>query len=111
MPLEATAPPVEVAVEGAPPRTGGAPLLKLASELRTLQADHFDTLSVTALLESTGLRDVDARERFGAADTFALGELLFPALPVPVPHVEIVGDREARLGARLRRFARWYAAG
>ena len=38
-----------------------------------------DPWAVVAALESEGWRDVDAQERFGEPDLFALGEALFPA--------------------------------
>ena len=65
-----------------------------------------DPWAVVAALESEGWRDVDAQERFGHDDLFALGEVLFPTCLVAASrrgpdaraadHVETL----ARLGGR-----------
>jgi hypothetical protein len=60
-------------------RSGGG----LLGELRARDADHFDELSLTALIESTGLRDADARRRYGAPDTFTLAAELAASVPAP----------------------------
>ncbi|HLG72744.1 MAG TPA: hypothetical protein VK009_20180 [Chloroflexota bacterium] len=57
---------------------------ELASELAARRLDIFDEWTVTALLESSGLGDGDARQRYGLPDLFCIGRLLFPRLPVPV---------------------------
>ncbi len=52
----------------------------LIDEIRLTPADLLDPYAVTALLESSGLRDVDARERYGFPDLFALGRALYPVV-------------------------------
>src|SRR5579883_3334175 len=54
---------------------------ELASELAARRLDIFDEWTVTALLESSGLGDGDARQRYGLPDLFCIGRLLFPRLP------------------------------
>jgi len=46
----------------------------LADEIRQLVSRPVDALEVAALIESLGITDEIARRRYGASDTFALGE-------------------------------------
>lgn len=58
-----------------------------------------DAWAVAALLESEGLRDVDARERFGVADIFELATLVYDrAVLLPVAPVARASTTDARGG-------------
>ncbi len=91
-----------------------ANLMTALSDLQELAADPFDGLAITALLESTGLRDVDASNRYGEPDLFAVGEALYPQLPLPIAlprsTLPVISFRLAVLPA-LRRFVAGYATG
>ncbi len=52
-----------------------------AEVLATTARRPLDVWTVAALLEAEGLRDQDARERFGCPDLFAFAEQVFHALP------------------------------
>lgn len=115
-PLDPPAPavPAEAAPEAvAPASMGGAleQLQPLIEEIAGRHAECFDSLAVTALLESTGLRDIDARERFGAPDLFALGEEVLPAVPLPQSGRPSAPAAHAPFFTLLLRFARRYSVG
>jgi hypothetical protein len=50
-----------------------------------LGGQPIDERAVAALLESGGIRDLDARQRFGLPDVFALAEAVWARLPTPTP--------------------------
>lgn len=56
--------------------TGIAPLVELVLERTDVPLDRWEA---AALLESEGVRDVDARERYGRADVFALADDVYAA--------------------------------
>jgi hypothetical protein len=74
-----------------------------------------DVWGVAATLESIGLRDVDALERFGRRDIFALADDVYRAArahlfrnpPPPVADAEVAMTARRRLS----RFARYYGRG
>jgi hypothetical protein len=86
-------------------------LRPLIEEIAERRAECFDGLAVTALLESIGLRDLDARERFGYPDLFALGEDLLPAVPLPQGGRPSAAAGHTPLRELLWRFAKRYSVG
>jgi hypothetical protein len=71
-----------------------------------------DRWATTALLESRGLRDVDAVERYGCADMFALADVVHPlATALPVPEVDEGTDPAVRWHRRVGRFLTLYVRG
>ena len=77
MPPAVSAPPTVQEPPGGDPdtpgaRTAGPGLDALADQIVELAGSPVDAWGVAALLESTGLRDLDARERYGREDIFAL---------------------------------------
>ncbi|HZQ38432.1 MAG TPA: hypothetical protein VFD32_21065 [Dehalococcoidia bacterium] len=97
----------------APVSPGGAleGLQPLRAEIAERRAECFDSLAVTALLESTGLRDIDARERFGYPDLFALGEDVLPSIPLPPSGRPSATTGHAPFHELLWRFAKRYSVG
>jgi hypothetical protein len=69
-----------------------------------------DLWAIAALLESTGIRDSDAVERYGRRDVFALAQAVQVRLPGAVPTVRLEPPRSP-LRKRLERSARIYARG
>jgi hypothetical protein len=71
-----------------------------------------DRWATAALLESRGVRDVDAVERYGCADVFALADLVHPlASSLPEPAGDEPGDPAARWHRRFGRFLTLYVRG
>lgn len=68
-----------------------------------------DAWAITALLESGGVRDRDAVERFGQADVFALARHIEPLLPAAAAPGGVPAPLPA--GRRVRSFAGIYARG
>ncbi len=108
------APATAIALEAEPaplPAGGGhGELQPLIEEIAERRAECFDSLAVTALLESSGLRDIDARERFGHPDLFALGESVLPLVPPPSARPDPAAGHTP-LRTLLWRFARRYSVG
>lgn len=70
-----------------------------------------DAFAIAAVLETYGLRDIDARERFQADNIFALAEELFEECrrrAVRYPHIP-PNDGEETRASRWKRFATLYA--
>jgi glycosyltransferase involved in cell wall biosynthesis len=55
-------------------------IIELADSIATRCAEPLDALEITALLESMGITDEVAAQRFSAPDVFALGETIFEHL-------------------------------
>jgi hypothetical protein len=71
-----------------------------------------DRWATAALLESRGLRDVDAVERYGCADVFALADLVHPlAVARPEPAHRVAADPAVRWHRRFGRFLTLYVRG
>jgi small-conductance mechanosensitive channel len=72
-----------------------------------------DVWAVAATLESRGLRDVDARERFGEKDVFDLAEQLYAACRAQLHASPARDERQDRMSLtrRLARFGRFYLRG
>lgn len=70
-----------------------------------------DVWAITALLESGGVRDRDAAERFGCADVFALARIVEARLPDAVPPSPVAEPEALSAGRRLGRLAGIYARG
>lgn len=95
----------------APRPTPAASLDELASSVLEIAGPPVDAWAVAATLESQGMRDLDAVERYGAADVFALAEDVFlrcraleAVAPPPAPAQE-------PWQPRARRFAKHFARG
>lgn len=86
-------------------------LQPLIAEIADRRAECFDSLAITALLESTGLRDLDARERFGHPNLFALGEAVLPSAPPPPSVRPDPPAGHTPLRTLLWRFAQRYSVG
>lgn len=97
-------------------------IARLATELLTQFGSPTDELATAALLESRGLRDVDARTRYGRDDIFDLGRAVHAAcsaaadglperLPGPNAPAPEVDDRERHWRRGAARFARFYSRG
>lgn len=107
-------PPVGNPLEPPDEPAGGPPRASI-TELAEFLVDHagppIDVWAIAALLESTGVRDRDAVERYGRRDVFALAQAVQLRLP------EVRGgsrDDEAESTTRrerLGRFARTYGRG
>ena len=54
-----------------------------------------DVYAVAATLESEGIRDLDARERFGSADVFDLAEDVYGAALQKVVETPVEPDRKS----------------
>ena len=62
------------------PDENGADTAPLVAQVRERIGRPVDRWAVVATLEAMGLRDTDARHRYGAPDLFALGDQLYPHL-------------------------------
>jgi hypothetical protein len=107
--------------EPVPPSSGAAPLPRssdidgLADIVAELGGRPIDVWGVAALLESAGVRDLDAVERHRLPDVFALARQVYdrlrgrPSPPVPVaaprPSADDDGE-ELTLGRSARLWAR-----
>ena len=101
--------PVAVATE-APPRPSQQTAPELAAFIMAEAGYPIDLWALAALLESVGIRDRDAVERFGLPDVFALARAvqayLPPEEPSGPPEEEHVAARK-----RITRFAKIYGRG
>ena len=72
-----------------------------------------DTWAVAATLESRGLRDVDARERYGKRDVFDLADEVYAACRLRLRREDVaaVVEDPPDLALRARRFLRFYLRG
>jgi hypothetical protein len=70
-----------------------------------------DVYAIVAVLETYGLRDVDARERFGASDVFALADELYIEARVKAKRYPHIAAAEAAPHSRIGQFAVQYAKG
>jgi hypothetical protein len=90
------------------------PLRGSVDELARFIVDHagvpIDVWAVAALLESTGIRDRDAVERYGRDDVFALARAVWLRLPETDPSPPAAPPRPA-VRKRLGRYARIYGRG
>ncbi|SHG67353.1 hypothetical protein [Streptoalloteichus hindustanus] len=76
------APPVLGAPSPAhPPADLDDPVLRLATEMRSVCLNAVDVLEIAAALEAQGVNDRAARHRYGLPDVFALAELLHRLVP------------------------------
>lgn len=81
----------------------------LAEHLVELAGTPIDVWAIAALLESIGVRDLDARERYRMRDVFELAEAVARELPpAPPEHRE---EEVEPLPVRLKNFARYYGRG
>lgn len=87
----------------------------LISELAEFLVDHaghpIDVWATAALLESTGVRDRDAVERYGRKDVFALAQAVQLRLPEIRAGEDGDGPAAPPRRERLARFARIYGRG
>lgn len=81
----------------------------LAGHIVELAGEPIDLWAIAALLESIGIRDLDAVERYGRRDVFALAQAVQIRLPEPGAGPADPEDDPFR--TRLRRFARYYGRG
>lgn len=87
-------------------------LAELAEEILTKRRCPEDTYEVAALLESLGITDRVAKERYGVPDVFQLSERLWPLLqPAGTPQPVLITEDRSSLGQRLRRGARSFLRG
>lgn len=70
-----------------------------------------DIYAVAATLESEGIRDLDARERFGSADVFDLAEDVFGAALQKVVEEQVIERDEPSILHGLKRFGHFYSRG
>jgi hypothetical protein len=71
-----------------------------------------DTYAIVAVLETYGLRDVDARERFGAENVFDLADELFAEFHIRAkryPHIPATAEKTSL--SALQKFLLHYARG
>lgn len=102
--------PVPAAFAGEP----GAELDALVDGVLELTTSPIDERAVAATLESRGLRDVDARERYGRPDTFVLAADVYARARARLEREPPEGlDEEEALtrAARARRALGWYLKG
>lgn len=105
-PAEEPADPVS-ALLVAPPEPERLDLDGLAALILDLGGQPIDTWAVAALLESGGVRDLDARERFALPDVFALAAAVRTRLPASAPAPRRAEEADVSpLRVRLRRVAR-----
>lgn len=91
-----------------------AALDALVEEIVELAGRPVDTWAVAALLESIGTRDLDARERFGLPDVFALAAVVQARIAqLEIPPWQLTDDPESELGwdGGGRSVARLYVRG
>ena len=72
----------------------------LVDELTPLMRSAVDELQVTAVLESRGVTDAGAKEKYGYADVFALGAEVFRRLPARPDHEPATVDRKRHQALR-----------
>lgn len=92
------------------PPAGGDSVEALAEFIVAETGPPIDVWAIAALLESTGIRDRDAVERFGRPDVFALARDVERRMPEP-EFPERPAPARASLRARLERVARIYGRG
>ena len=105
------------------PRPGPRPVVSEAVQAASLSFSELvdlivarngvpvDSYGVAAALESEGIRDVDARERFGSIDVFDLAEDVYGAALQKIVETPIVRPSELTAWSKLVRFLRFYARG
>lgn len=94
-------------------RVGAAAYPELVAFVLEQTVSPVDTWAVAAALESRGLRDVDARERYGKRDVFDLADEVYAACRVQLRREDapaIVEDPQG-LVLRARRFLHFYFRG
>jgi hypothetical protein len=83
----------------------------LAAAVIEIAGRPVDDRAVAATLESRGLRDLDAVERYGRADVFALAEVVFARCRELQRPEEAVAPEPPPPSLRVRRFARHFSRG
>ncbi|MDX6731080.1 MAG: hypothetical protein QOC54_1028 [Baekduia sp.] len=83
----------------------------LARSLFAETGPPIDVWAIAALLESHGIRDRDAAERFGRNDVFALAHAVRTRMPEAGPAAEWVAPERPPRRKRVERFARIYGRG
>lgn len=99
-------PPAPTVVDAAPRES----IDTLAGYFTDQAGPPIDVWAIAALLESTGIRDRDAVERFGREDVFALARAVQLRLPEPVARERTEAERPP-LRQRAERVARIYGRG
>ena len=95
-------------------RAGGPALDELVELVLDVTESPIDAHAVAATLESQGLRDLDARERYGRVDIFDLAEAVHAACLARLEHApppRRSGPPRAGLAGRARRSIGWYLQG
>jgi hypothetical protein len=105
-PVDEPADPLAARAE-APPEPERLDLDGLAALVLDLGGQPIDTWAIAALLESGGIRDLDAQERFAVPDVFALAAAVRERLPAPTPGPRPLAEADASpRRVRVRRVAR-----
>lgn len=84
---------------------------ELAAFILAEAGPPIDVWAIAALLESFGIRDRDALERYGQSDVFALAAAVQAHLPEAPPSGRAAPPPRAALHKRVTRFARIYGRG
>ncbi|MFL5843074.1 MAG: hypothetical protein ACJ762_00175 [Solirubrobacteraceae bacterium] len=106
--------PPETDPVGPAPEAATPPARQTVPELAVFIVEHagppIDVWALAALLESVGIRDRDAVERFGLPDVFALARAVQAELPEAPGDVAVEEERRTRREG-LTRFAKIYGRG
>lgn len=102
--------PVEPILEAPPEPPERRSVGALAEFIVDEAGPPVDVWAIAALLESTGIRDTDARDRYGMPDVFALARAVDAEITDPRPRPPEEEDRASRR-ERLRRYARVFGRG
>ncbi len=104
-----------VALQPAPEAAAATPIDSLVELVLDQRGGPIDVWGVAATIESVGVRDVDAAERFGHRDVFDLAEDVYTearARLMAAPPEPAADPEQAMTGRRqLARFARYYGRG
>lgn len=105
---------VKPAVKAAPSKVVQAATLPFP-ELVDLVVERIgvpvDVYAVAATLESEGIRDLDARERFGSADVFDLAEDVFGVALQKIVEEQVPEKHAPSFWAGAKRFGHFYSRG
>ncbi len=88
-------------------------IARLATEVAQRDRQPIDALEITAIIESLGVTDEVAQQRYGADDAFVLGEAVFDYLKTtgaPAPPLEAVLEPHTTRWEMLRDFSRGFLA-
>lgn len=102
--------PVEPVLDATPAPPDRRSVRALAEFIVEEAGPPVDVWAIAALLESTGIRDSDARDRYGMPDVFALARAVEAKITDPRPPPPAEEDTASRR-ERLRRYARVFGRG